>query len=98
MGIQVNLFSIAGTDTLRFRENAQKIFNYINKMSTDNSIILDWANINFASRSFLHELLKLLSHYNVQHINQSNNVQDMKKIMFIKPEYMRGNTKKAIPA
>lgn len=53
--ITVNLYQIFGSDTLRYRYSAKEV---VESLPKDNSLItIDFANIDFASYSFLHELL-----------------------------------------
>ncbi len=53
--ITINLWQKFGSDTLRYRYSAKEV---VESLPKDNSpITIDFANIDFASHSFLHELL-----------------------------------------
>jgi hypothetical protein len=74
----VSLYQMFGTDTLRHRDTARKVAESLPK--TDQAII-DFANIDFASRSFLHELLSDLGDRNVVFKNTNNEVKQMMEIV-----------------
>lgn len=54
LGLELNLYEIFCTDTLRHRETARKL---IQKIPENTNVTLNFERIDFASRSFLHELL-----------------------------------------
>ena len=52
----ISLYQMFGTDTLRYRDSARRVIESLPEAS-DSPVIIDFAKIDFASRSFLHELL-----------------------------------------
>lgn len=76
----VNLYQMFGTDTLRHRESARKV---VERLSTDlqsTQVTIDFADITFASRSFLHELLCRLGSRKVVFENRNEEVQKMMNV------------------
>ena len=82
----IKIKSITELETLRYRENAETILSYVFENQIAGQITLDWIGIKFASRSFLHELITGLSNYEVNHVNQSENVEKMIKLLYVKPK------------
>lgn len=70
-----------GTDTLRHRETARKVVELIEKDANASSIVIDFNRIDFASRSFLHELLCDLGKRKVAFENRNNDVKQMMDII-----------------
>lgn len=75
------LYDMFGTDTLRHRETARKVVELIEKDANDSSIVIDFSRIDFASRSFLHELLCDLGSRKVVFENRNNDVKQMMDII-----------------
>ena len=69
------------TDTLRYRETARRIIEEILRIPITNQIIIDFKNITFASRSFLHELLSNLGNRSIKFTNQNHNIEQMIEII-----------------
>lgn len=67
------------TDTLRHRETARKIIEIIPKEIEE--ITIDFDRIDFASRSFLHELLFGLGSRKVNFSNANEEVKQMAHII-----------------
>jgi len=84
---KVLLYNIFKTDSLRTRDAAQKIIKKISK-SKSYQIIIDFKNINFASRSFLHELITNIKNYkDTKFINTNEEIDLMLKLVKMpKPE------------
>jgi hypothetical protein len=68
-----------GTGTLRYRDSAKKVVERLSK--EDPSITIDFAHIDFASRSFLHELLYRLGNRKVTFENRNEEVENMMDII-----------------
>lgn len=73
----ISLYQMFGTDTLRHRDTARKIVEGLPKAD---KVILDFANIEFASRSFLHELICDLGNRKVVFENTNDEVKHMLEI------------------
>jgi anti-anti-sigma regulatory factor len=84
--MEIKLYKIVDTDTLRHRETAQMILLPIVKEPRDTPVTLDFSGITFASRSFLHELLSGLNGRELKIINAKAEVKFMVKIAFNKPQ------------
>jgi hypothetical protein len=69
-----------GTDTLRHRDTARKAVESLPKDSEYAQVTIDFAKIDFASRSFLHELLCDLGERKVVFENRSEEVKQMMEI------------------
>ena len=75
----LNLYDMFCTDTLRHRETARKL---IQKIPQETNVTLNFERIDFASRSFLHELLcGLSSNQKVDFSNVNTEVQQMMNII-----------------
>ena len=79
--ITVNLYEMFGTDTLRHRDTARKVVETLPKESESSQVIIDFAKIDFASRSFLHELLCDLENHKVTFTNRNDEVSQMMNII-----------------
>jgi hypothetical protein len=75
----VKLFDLFHTDTLRHRETARKVIEVLDK-KTDKEETIDFEKIDFASRSFLHELLSDLGDRKVIFLNRNNEIKQMMEI------------------
>ncbi|MCW4017378.1 MAG: hypothetical protein NWF00_01630 [Candidatus Bathyarchaeota archaeon] len=84
----INLFQMFGTDTLRHRETARKVVETLPKDSEHSPIIIDFQNIDFASRSFLHELLCDLGDRTVDFANRNEEVYQLTEIILKKGVYI----------
>lgn len=84
--MEINLYEIVGTDTLRHRETAQTILHIINQEPKNEQITLDFSGIAFASRSFLHELLSFLNGREYKVVNANTEIDFMVKVAFNKPK------------
>jgi len=67
------------TDTLRHRETARKVIQRIPKDT--NNVTINFERIDFASRSFLHELLCGLVNQKVDVANANEEVKQMINII-----------------
>ena len=78
----IKLHNIFKSDSLRTRDNAQVVARKISKLKLSDEIIIDFAGINFASRSFLHELLTATSKFeNVRFVNRNDDVELMFRLV-----------------
>ena len=84
--MEINLYEIIGTDTLRHRETANTILNTINQEPENEQVILNFSGITFASRSFLHELLSILNGRDYIVVNANAEIDFMVKVAFTKPK------------
>ncbi len=75
--VSVSLYQMFGTDTLRHRETARQV---VEKLPINSQATIDFANITFASRSFLHELLCSLGSRKVVFENRNYEVTKMMEI------------------
>lgn len=75
----INLYQMFGTDTLRYRDSARKVVESLPK--GDSLVMIDFAKIDFASRSFLHELLYVLGSRKVTFDNRNEEVEKMMGII-----------------
>ncbi len=69
------------TDTLRHRETARKVVDLIEKEATPSLTVIDFQRVDFASRSFLHELLCDLGDRKVTFENRNEEVKQMMGII-----------------
>mgnify|MGYP001076566589 CR=1 FL=1 len=77
--VELNLYDIFCTDTLRHRETARKLLQKIPKKTR---VVLNFERIDFASRSFLHELLcGLNNNKKVSFSNMNTEVEQMMNII-----------------
>ena len=86
--MRVDLFSVFGTDTLRDRQTARLLVAKLAKLPQNNPVVIDFAKITFASRSFCHELLTGLKNTgNIKIENQNEEVTQMMTIASTKPDF-----------
>ncbi len=83
--MEIKIYKIVDTDTLRHRKTAQRILQPIDEEYRDAPVTLDFSGITFASRPFLHELLSGLKGRELKIINANKNVESMVRITFNKP-------------
>ncbi len=83
--MRIDLYGMFHTDTLRDRRTALLVVKEISKDSSE-FVQLDFANIDFASRSFCHELLtNLTKRDNVRFENVNEEVRHMMIASLKKP-------------
>lgn len=82
--MELKIYELVETDTLRHRETAQKLLHTINK-NPDEPVTLNFKGVTFASRSFLHELLSGLHDREISYKNTNDEIQFMAKVAFTKP-------------
>jgi anti-anti-sigma regulatory factor len=70
-----------GTDTLRYRDTAKKVIESLPKESDSSMVIIDFAEIDFASSSFLQELLHDLGSRKVTFQNRNEEVEELMAII-----------------
>ncbi len=83
--MKINLYDEFCTDTLRHRETARKIVDEITKKPENDSIVIDFSNIVFASRSFCHELIFDLKNRDVVFTNRNDEVKRMMELVQHRP-------------
>jgi hypothetical protein len=84
--MRIELYNILGTDTLRDRHTAQLVLTRLESVPHKTPVIIDFAKITFASRSFCHELLITLKERgNVRFENANNEVTQMMRLSLTKP-------------
>lgn len=78
--VTINLYQMFETDTLCYRDNARKV---VKKLPRDpkSPVMIDFAKIDFASRSFLHELLYNLSNREVAFENRTEFIEKLMEII-----------------
>ncbi len=77
--MEIKLFELFRTDTLRHRETARIVVNLLEeKKETQN--VIDFDQIVFASRSFLHELLCDIGNKKVVFHNTNEEIRQMMEI------------------
>jgi len=79
--MKINLYEMFCTDTLRHRETAKKILEEVSKTPKTDIIVIDFSKIDFASQSFLHELMICLVGRKVVFQNQNEEVEKMASII-----------------
>lgn len=79
--MKVNLYDMFCTDTLRHRETARKILEKVSTEPKTDLVIIDFSKIDFASQSFLHELMICLAGRKVVFQNQNEEVKNMASII-----------------
>jgi len=77
--MRIQLYEMFCTDTLRHRETARKILTKIPPEIEE--VTIDFNRIDFASRSFLHELLFGLGNRKVYFSNANEEVEQMRSII-----------------
>ncbi|WXG43069.1 MAG: hypothetical protein WED04_03240 [Promethearchaeati archaeon SRVP18_Atabeyarchaeia-1] len=84
--MEIKLRDMLGTGTLRDRETALFVLKEISQIPETCPVEIDFASIDFASRSFLHELLiGLKCRRNVSFQNLNNEVKNMMNVSLRKP-------------
>ena len=68
-------------DTLRHRETARKVVDVIKREPLTSQVIIDFDKIDFASRSFLHELLTDLGSRKAVFENRNEEVKQLMDII-----------------
>jgi L-arabinose isomerase len=76
----VSLYQMFGTDTLRYRDTAKKVVESLPE-TLESPVTIDFAKIDFASRSFLQELLYDLDCREVTFENRSEFVERLMEII-----------------
>jgi predicted RNA binding protein with dsRBD fold (UPF0201 family) len=79
--VVVKLYDLFCTDTLRHRDTAREVIATLVKEPLSTQIIIDFDKIDFASRSFLHELLSDLGSRKVTFENRNDEVKQMMDII-----------------
>ena len=77
--LTVSLYQTFNVKRLRYRESAQEVVERLPE--GDIPVIIDFANIEFASRSFLHELLHCLGNRQVTFEHRNENIEKMMEII-----------------
>ena len=77
----VKLYGMFCTDTLRHRDTAREVVATFAKEPLSSQVVIDFDKIDFASRSFLHELLTDLGTRKVVFENRSEEVKQMMNII-----------------
>ena len=83
--MEIKLYKIFNTDTLRHRDTARVVLDMISKRRSTERLVIDFAGISFASRSFCHELKRGLGVREVVFVNMMPEVEGMMSIAFSKP-------------
>lgn len=82
----IKLYELFNCHALRQRESAHKVAEMIVKQPDTVPITIDFSGIDFATHSFLNQLLSdLYYRKNVVYINYNENVREMMKISFKPP-------------
>jgi hypothetical protein len=84
--MEIRLFEVLGTDTLRHRDTAKIILNLVSKAPTSERIAIDFSGIDFASRPFCHELRRGLADRDATYLNMEPDVESMMRNVFKKPK------------
>lgn len=77
----VKLYEMFCTDTLRHRDTARKVVALLAREPLSSTVTIDFDRIEFASRSFLHELLTDLGSRKVIFENRCEEVTQMMDII-----------------
>jgi len=77
--VEINLYEMFCTDTLRHRESARKVVERIPKEI--NTVTVNFERIDFVSRSFLHELLWGLCNRKIDFSNVNEEIEQMMTII-----------------
>lgn len=84
--MEINLYDMFHTNTLRDRQTALVVVNKVSIIPPSTSVTLNFKEIIFASRSFCHELLtNLKNRKNVHFENVNEEVMKMMTIALKKP-------------
>jgi hypothetical protein len=84
--LEIKLYDKLKIDTLRHRETARLVLDDITSHPKTEKIVVDFAGINFASRSFCHELKRGLIDLDFVFVNMVPEVEEMMRIAFDKPK------------
>ena len=83
--MEIKIYEIVETDTLRHRETARSILQVINEKLANEPVVLNFSGIAFTSRSFIHELLSGLHDRDISFTNTSAEIRFMIDVAFEKP-------------
>jgi len=84
--MRIRLSKMFNTDTLRDRQSAMLVVERVSKLDRSASIVIDFSDIVFVSRSFCHELLSCLqSRGNIRFENVNKEIQEMMLASLEKP-------------
>ena len=90
--MELRLYDMFDTNTLRDRETALIVLEKISQIPKDYPVKIDFTNIIFASRSFCHELLTgLKDKKNVSFKNMSREIRSMMSVSLKKPSVIQNN-------
>lgn len=81
--ITINLYQMFGVTKLRYRESAEEVVESLPE-TLESPLTIDFAKIDFASHSFLHELLYGLRNRSVSFENTNESVQGLIDIIYRK--------------
>jgi hypothetical protein len=84
----VKLYDMFCTDTLRHRDTARKVVALLAREPLSSKVTIDFDRIDFASRSFLHELLTDLGSRKVVFENRCEEVKQMMDIILKSSVYV----------
>ena len=83
--MEIKLKDHTKTDTLRHRETAQQILKTINQQP-DKQVTLDFKDITFTSRAFIHELLTGLQNHQTHLKNTNHQTRQIIQTIHTKPK------------
>lgn len=83
--MKIKLIELVKVSTLRHRDTAKMIVVKVLNVPEE-GVIIDFEDIEFASRSFCHELKKGLKGKDVEYINMRPEVDEMMQLVAIKPK------------
>lgn len=87
IGMEINLYRMFRTDTLRDRQTALLVVKEISKMPVSYPVKINFERIIFASRSFCHELLTgLKDRKSVKFENMNQEIKIMMEVALRKPQ------------
>lgn len=78
---KINLYATFCTNTLRHRETAREVIHILSETPENSKVIIDFEGIDFASRSFLHELMSSLNNRKFEFQHQNECVAKMTEII-----------------
>jgi len=88
MNVELNVYDMFHTNTLRDRETAIELINRISKIPQSSTVTLNFDKIIFASRSFCHELImNLQDKRNINFVNMNSDILNMMNIALRKPSF-----------
>lgn len=82
--MKIKLIDLVEIDTLRHRDTAKNVLEKVQN-TPEEGVIIDFKGIEFASRSFCHELKKGLKKKDVTYVNMNTVVDAMMQLVAIKP-------------